>query len=174
VRRSGICAGLAAGLLLTGTACTPDEAKAETPSVRQIAIPEGKLLDKAAMSALVAKVDEQLASDKATAVASASARPTVVQRGSQLQTMIIHDEDNSTWAKGTYRLVVRCAGEASLVAHFSLDGASEIRQLTPCTPLGVVDQIELKIAADAKLGKILIIPAGESEAAVGYAIQKVA
>ncbi len=97
----------------------------------------------------------------------------MVWQGDQVQTVVIQDEDSSTWHKGSYRLVVRCAGEASLVAHFSLDGHSAVRQLQPCSPHGSVDQIEVRIGVDARLGKVVIVPAGESRAAVGYAIQKV-
>lgn len=119
-------------------------------------------------------VNAQLATDKENVRATAGARPTLGQQGSQLQTMVIHDEDRGAWPKGRYRFVVRCVGQASLVAHFSLDATSAIKELPPCSPSGTVDQLEVTIGADAHLSKVVIVPAGQSMAAVGYAIQRAA
>jgi hypothetical protein len=107
------------------------------------------------------------------AVVSVPARPTVIQRATGLQTMIIRDEDEGAWAPGTYRLVVRCAGEGVLVAHFSLGDRSVIRQLNPCAATTTTDALELTLDRAAPKSVVVLVPAGESMGAVGYQIQKV-
>jgi hypothetical protein len=122
------------------------------------------------MDALMASVNRVQDSD---AVVSVAARPTVVQRGTGVQTMIIRDEDAGEWAPGTYRLVVRCAGEGVLVAHFSLGEQSVIRQLNACAPTTSTDSLELKLGQAAQKSVVVVVPAGESMGAVGYQIRKV-
>ena len=122
------------------------------------------------MDALRALVDSAQDSD---AVVSVPARPTVVQRATGVQTMIIRDEDEGSWAPGTYRLVVRCAGEGVLLAHFSLGERSVIRQLNPCAATTTTDSLELALDQAAPKSVVVLAAAGESMAAVGYQIQKV-
>lgn len=124
----------------------------------------------ARMDALIASVNGVQDSN---AVVSVPARPTVVQRASGTQTMIIRDEDAGAWAPGTYRLVVRCAGEGVLVAHFSLGERSVIRQLNACSATTSTDSLELKLDQAAQKSVVVVVPAGESMGAVGYQIQKV-
>jgi hypothetical protein len=122
------------------------------------------------MDALMASVNRMQDSD---AVVSVPARPTVVQRTTGLQTMIIRDEDAGAWAPGTYRLVVRCAGEGVLVAHFSLGKRSVIRQLNDCEATTSTDSLELTLDQAAQKSVVVVVPAGESMGAVGYQIEKV-
>jgi hypothetical protein len=124
----------------------------------------------ARMDALMASVNSVQDPD---AVVSVPARPTVVQRATGVQTMIIRDEDAGTWAPGKYRLVVRCAGEGVLVAHFSLGERSAIRQLKTCARTTSTDSLELALDDAAHRSVVVIVPAGESMGAVGYAIQKI-
>lgn len=124
----------------------------------------------ARMDGLMASVNEVQDSN---AVVTVPARPTVVQRGTGVQTMMIRDEDAGAWAPGTYRLVVRCAGEGVLVAHFSLGDRSMIRQLNACAATTSTDSLELKLHQAAQKSVVVVVPAGESMGAVGYQIQKV-
>jgi hypothetical protein len=122
------------------------------------------------MDALMVSVNRMQDAD---AVVSVPARPTVVQRTTGLQTMIIRDEDAGAWAPGTYRLVVRCAGEGVLVAHFSLGMRSVIRQLNDCAATTSTDSLELTLDQAAQKSVVVVVPAGESMGAVGYQIEKV-
>ncbi|SDP35687.1 hypothetical protein SAMN04489867_2177 [Pedococcus dokdonensis] len=124
----------------------------------------------ARMDALLADVNQV---KDPGAVVSVPARPTVVQRQHGVQTMIIRDEDAGTWTPGKYRLVVRCAGEGVLVAHLSLGGRSNIRQLDACTAATMTDAVEVQLDQPAHNSVVVIVPAGESMAAVGYQIEKV-
>ncbi|NYG07449.1 hypothetical protein BJ986_001936 [Phycicoccus badiiscoriae] len=126
----------------------------------------------ARMDALMASVNRLQDADGG-AVVSVPARPTVVQRPTGLQTMIIRDEDAGAWRPGTYRLVVRCAGEGVLVAHFSLGERSVIRQLDACTAATSTDSLELSIDRAAQKSVVVVVPAGESMGAVGYQVHKV-
>lgn len=124
----------------------------------------------ARMDALIATANQV---QDASAVVSVPARPTVVQRQRGIQTMIIRDEDAGAWAPGRYRLVVRCAGEGVLVAHFSLGERSVIRQLNDCAAASSTDALEVKLDRAARNSVVVVVPAGESMAAVSYQIQKV-
>lgn len=126
----------------------------------------------ARMDALMASVNRLQAADGG-AVVSVPARPTVVLRPVGVQTMIIRDEDAGAWGPGTYHLVVRCAGEGVLVAHFSLGERSVIRQLNACTATTSTDSIELSIDRAAQKSVVVVVPAGESMGAVGYQVHKV-
>lgn len=108
-----------------------------------------------------------------SAVVSVPARPTVVQRQQGVQTMIIRDEDAGAWGPGKYRLVVRCAGEGLLVAHLSLGGRSNIRELDACTAATMTDTVEVQVDRATHNSVVVIVPAGESMAAVAYQIEKV-
>ena len=108
------------------------------------------------------------------AVVSVPARPTVVQHATGVQAMIIRDEDAGPWTPGRYRLVVRCAGEGVLVAHFALGERSVIRQLSACAATPSTDSLDLQIDDAAQKSVVVLVPAGESMGAVGYAIERIA
>jgi len=124
----------------------------------------------ARIEALIASVNE---TQDSNAVVRIPARPTVVQRTTGVQTMIMRDEDAGTWPAGTYRLVVRCAGEGVLVAHFSLGDRSVIRQLNDCAATTNTDALELALDRAAPKSVVVLVPAVESMAAVGYQIHKI-
>ncbi len=154
------------GLALT-SACTSEGGGKATGSLSPTQTTEADFA--ARLDPLLAAVNKL---QDATAIVSVPARPTVVQRVGGVQTMVIQDEDRGAWSPGTYRLVVRCAGEGSIVAHFSIDGNSIVRQLTPCAAAPSTDVLELKLTQPGKRSVVVLIPAGESMAAVGYQIQR--
>ena len=159
---------LAVGLAVTlvASACTGADAGAPRSSTTTT----GSADFVARMDALMASVNRVQDTD---AVVSVPARPTVVQGATGVQAMIIRDEDAGTWAPGTYRLVVRCAGEGVLVAHFSLGQRSVIRQLSECQATTSTDSLELTLDQAAQKSIVVVVPAGESMGAVGYQIRKV-
>ena len=89
------------------------------------------------------------AQEGSPALVTAGARPTVVEKPAGLQTMVIRDEDSSTWKPGAYQLLVTCAGAGVLVAHFSLDGQSAVRELRPCDSGVSTDTLDVAITTPA-------------------------
>ena len=161
---------LAVGLVMTLVASACTGAGGGTSASSPTTTTSGSADFVARMDGLMASVNEVQDSN---AVVTVPARPTVVQRGTGVQTMIIRDEDAGAWPPGTYRLVVRCAGEGVLVAHFSLGDRSMIRQLNACAATTSTDFLELKLPHAAQKSVVVVGPAGESMGAVGYQIQKV-
>lgn len=104
---------------------------------------------------------------------AAGARPTIVEQGSGVVAMVIRDEGGDRWAKGRYRLVVHCAGAGTLYAYFRLGGTSDIRELLPCGPSATTSTVDLAIKALSSGSAVLIIPAGNAQAAVSYQIQRI-
>lgn len=124
------------------------------------------------MSGYLAAVTTSNASTAATVVAT-GARPTITEQSGRVTTMVIRDEGANVWAKGNYRLVIYCAGTGTLYAYFELGGESEIQELLPCAPTVSTGTVDLALPNDASASKVMIIPAGETEAAVAYQIQRV-
>ncbi|HEU5222773.1 MAG TPA: hypothetical protein VFU07_03735 [Candidatus Lumbricidophila sp.] len=87
--------------------------------------------------------------------------------------MIIHDADNSDWPAGRYRLTAVCAGFGSIVANFGIGAYGEVKELAPCTNAGSVDYVEIELPTTATGLTVVLVPAGDSRAAVGYTIQKI-
>jgi hypothetical protein len=163
---------LALGLVMTlvVAGCTDPDAGASRSSPSPTTRASSSAQFAARMDALMATVDKV---QDSSAVVSVPARPTVVQRQRGVQTMIIRDEDAGAWAPGRYRLVVRCAGEGVLVAHFSLGERSVVRQLNGCEAATSTDALEVELDRVARNSVVVLVPAGESMAAVGYQIHKV-
>lgn len=108
-----------------------------------------------------------------TTVIRAGARPTVVEENSRVQTMVIRDESSSSFAKGDYRLVVRCAGAGTLYAHFAIGKASTIEELKTCgTPTATTSAVSLSVPTDADRLSVIIMPIGNAQAAVAYQVQR--
>ena len=154
-------------MTLVASACTGSDAGKPSPPPTTTS----------SSAAFAARMDVLMASvnrvQDESAVVTVPARPTVVQRTTGVQTMIIRDEDAGTWPAGTYRLVVRCAGEGVLVAHFSLGDRSVIRQLNDCAGTTSTDALELVLDRAAPKSVVVLVPAGKSMAAVGYQIHKI-
>ena len=161
--------GLVITLVVPG--CTDADAGHSSSSSSSTTTVSSSVEFVARMDALMAAVNKV---QDSSAVVSVPARPTVVQHQRGVQTMIIRDEDAGAWAPGRYRLVVRCAGEGVLVAHFSLGERSVIRQLMDCAAATRTDALEIELDRVARNSVVVVVPAGESMAAVGYQIQKVA
>ncbi|MEO3745947.1 hypothetical protein [Plantactinospora sp. B5E13] len=105
-------------------------------------------------------------------VVSTAARPTVTLQDSELMTMVIRDEGQDRWEAGNYRLVVYCVGAGTIYAHFSLGERSEVTELPTCTPTVTTGIVELTLPDPATNSSVLIIPAGNAQAAIAYQIQK--
>jgi hypothetical protein len=103
---------------------------------------------------------------------AAGARPTVIADGSSLRTMVIRDEDHSTWQAGRYRLEVSCAGAGILVAYLGVDCSSQIKQLMPCRAGISTDHVDLDVPRVGHEGVIVITPVGDTKAAVAYRVIK--
>lgn len=122
--------------------------------------------------ALLARVNAGVPSNDSSAVIVTTARPTAVLRSGQVETMVIRDEDHTTWSSGRYRLVVNCGGTGLLVAHFAIGGTSEIRQLPPCTDDVATDVVALSLKKPASPLTVMIVPVGVTKAAVAYRVER--
>lgn len=155
------------GCALSGcTSGNPTDPRVSAPGV-----PSGKQSSEP-LASLLKLVDQNMAERPKGTIISVAARPTVVTQGAQRQTMIIRDEDQAKWATGRYRLTVRCAGKGDLVAHFSIDDRAVVKQLSPCAPTMSIDYVDLSVIQSGKVSTIVIVPVGETVAAVGYDITK--
>lgn len=102
----------------------------------------------------------------------ATARPTVTVQNSELIPMLIRDEGKDRWKAGNYRLVVYCVGTGTVVARLGLGAQSAVSELPTCTPTVTTGIVELTLPDPATNSSVLIIPAGNAQAAIAYQIQK--
>lgn len=106
-----------------------------------------------------------------TTLVHAAARPTVLYQESSQQTMVIRDEDESSWGPGNYRLVVYCVGEGVLYAHLGIGGRSKVEELPPCSDDITTGVVDLHIPEEVSGLTVIIIPVGPVEAAISYQLQ---
>jgi hypothetical protein len=170
-----ITGGAALLALLAGvSACTGDDdrgAAQSSPASSASTGPSAAAPNDAEMQQYRMAVDDANANVAATIIA-AGGRPTVVRQGAQANTMVIRDEGAEAWQAGNYRLVVYCAGSGTLYANFRLGSTAQIEELPPCSPSVTTGAVSLRLAAAAKGSAVIIIPAGNTNAAVSYQIQR--
>jgi hypothetical protein len=118
-------------------------------------------------------VDDANASVSNTII-KAAGRPTVTQQGANLTSMVIRDEDESTWEAGDYNLIVNCVGTGKLFAFFQIGEESEIKELQDCSPTSAAtDTVHVMVKSKIKASsRVMIIPVGSPQAAVSYQVQR--
>lgn len=169
-RRIALWGPVVAALVLTN-ACSAEGNQPVPPATAQP--PKGPATDGVPdqMPAYLAAADRANEEGPTTAI-RAAARPTVVQHGATVQTMVIRDEDGSSWPKGNYRLVVYCVGSGTLYAHFSIGDVAKIEEIPPCGTTVTTGAVDVASKSGATKMSVVIVPAGDAKAAVSYQIQR--
>ncbi len=125
------------------------------------------------LDALRQRLDPLIDRSAAGVQSSAGARPTVVERDGQGVAMTIRDVSDAGYPAGRYQLVIYCLGSGTLYTHFSIGGSSSFKELPACRPDGpTVTPVSLTVAKRADRMVVGIVPAGVTEAAVGYIVRK--
>jgi hypothetical protein len=150
--------------LAMATACTPDAKPAVAPTQQQ----------QPAKSVLVIPTEmpeylqaAEMANEGTHQLGSAGARPTLVQRDSVVQSMIIRDEAEREWKAGRYRLVSYCFGEGTLYATLRIGTTMNSTQIR-CDTKGTMTTIDVKTVAVSSGMAVIIAPVGTTAAAVSY------
>ncbi|MEV5691409.1 hypothetical protein [Micromonospora globbae] len=165
-----MCAILCVPLVMTACTPAPDSPSDDAAPSASVSAPASPSLSPEIPRHLLAA--DRANTKVANTVVAISARPTATIQDSRLMAMVIRDEGRDEWEAGNYRLVVYCVGEGTVFAHFRIGGESGITELPPCSPTVTTGTVDLHLAADAKNSSVLIIPAGNAQAAVAYQIQK--
>lgn len=164
-------AAIVFGSLLGATACTSPAPDRQDSSSSSSPSPSNSPAVPAEMQNFLRQADAANAKGDNTIV-SITARPTVALQDSRLMTMVIRDEGQDQWEAGNYRLVVYCVGNGTIFAHFRLGEVSKIAELPPCSPSITTGGVDINLTANARNSAVLIIPAGEAQAAIAYQIQR--
>lgn len=105
-------------------------------------------------------------------IVKSAPRPTLVQRGQEVQSMIIRDEAETEWVPGRYRLVIYCFGDGVVYATIQIGSVMGSVQIA-CDPKGAMGTADAEITAISTGMAVVAAPIGVTAAAVTYGVKKV-